>query len=267
MKAEGRETGVMRREVFLGCPVDLYTMQETLNIAENAMRQRSPTRHVVINVAKLVNMRHDALLREDICGSDVISVDGMGVVWGARLLGLPVPERVAGIDLMERILGLCCSNGFRPYFLGAHRSVLRQAIDNLARRYPSLEIAGFRNGYFTAAEEDEVVSAIRRARPDCLFVGISSPMKERFTCRYARQTGVPFVMGVGGSIDVLAGRVQRAPNWMQKAGFEWAYRLAQEPRRMWWRYFNTNTIFLGLMGRELARRAFRADRSTERAAR
>ena len=267
MTAEGRETTTRRREMFLGCPIDLYTMKETLGIAERAMRQRTPTRHVVVNVAKLVNMRRDPLLREDVCGSDVISVDGMGVVWGARLLGLPVPERVAGIDLMEQVLRLCSDNGFRPYFLGARQSVLLQAIDNLARRHPSLEIAGCRNGYFTPSEEAEVVRAIRDARPDCLLVGISSPMKERFTCRYARQTAVPFVMGVGGSIDVLAGRVRRAPRRMQMAGFEWAYRVAQEPRRMWWRYFRTNTMFLGLMGRELARRALRADRATAGAAR
>jgi N-acetylglucosaminyldiphosphoundecaprenol N-acetyl-beta-D-mannosaminyltransferase len=259
MTAQCAITFATGRETFLGCPVDLFTTDETIKIIENAMRHRTPTLHAVVNVAKLISMRRDPLLREDVCSSDIINVDGMGVVWGARLLGLRVPERVAGIDLMEAVLRLCNEQGFRPYLLGTRQDVLLKAINNLMRRYPSLEIAGYRNGYFTPAEETDVVRSIRNANPDCLFVGISSPMKERFNRKYARQLGVPFVMGVGGSLDVLAGRVQRAPHWMQRSGLEWAYRVAQEPRRMWWRYLSTNSTFLGLMGYELARRAFRRD--------
>jgi N-acetylglucosaminyldiphosphoundecaprenol N-acetyl-beta-D-mannosaminyltransferase len=257
MTAQNVMTLAARRQTFLGCPIDLYTMNETLEVAENAMRRRTPVRHTVVNVAKLVNMRRDPLLREDVCSSDVINADGMGVVWGARLLGLPIPERVAGIDLMLAVLRLCGEKGFRPYLLGARQEVLIRVIDNLKRQYPSLEIAGYRNGYFTPAEESGVVRLIRDAEPDCLFVGISSPIKERFNRKYSRQIGVPFVMGVGGSFDVLAGRVRRAPDWAQKAGLEWAYRVVQEPRRMWRRYLRTNAAFLGLIGYELARRALR----------
>lgn len=257
MTAQCAVTPVTGRETFLDCPIDLFTADETINIAEKAMRHRTPILHAVVNVAKLINMRRDPLLHEDVCSSDVINVDGMGIVWGARLLGLRVPERVAGIDLMEALLRLCSDKGFRPYLLGARQDVLLEAINNLMRRYPSLEIAGYRNGYFTPAEEADVVCSIRNANPDCLFVGISSPMKERFNRKHARQIGVPFVMGVGGSFDVLAGRVQRAPDWVQRSGLEWAYRVAQEPRRMWWRYLRTNTIFLSLVGCELAKRAFR----------
>jgi N-acetylglucosaminyldiphosphoundecaprenol N-acetyl-beta-D-mannosaminyltransferase len=255
MTAQSATTLATRRVTFLGCPIDLLTMKESVNIAENAMRCRTPTLQVVVNVAKLINMRHDPFLREDVCSSDVLNIDGMGVVWGARLLGLPVPERVAGIDLMEAVLRLCSEKGFRPYLLGARQDVLLKAIDNLTRRYPSLEIAGYRNGYFTEAEEVDVVRSIRNANPDCLFIGISSPMKERFSRKCAREIGTPFVMGVGGSFDVLAGRVRRAPDWIQRSGLEWAYRVAQEPRRMWRRYLRTNITFLSLMGGELARRA------------
>jgi N-acetylglucosaminyldiphosphoundecaprenol N-acetyl-beta-D-mannosaminyltransferase len=257
MTAQSAMTLAAGRETFLGCPVDLLTMGETVKIAENAMRRRTVTVHVVVNVAKLVAMRRDPLLRQDICGSDVINIDGMGIVWGARLLGLAVPERVAGIDLMEAILRLCSEKGFRPYLLGARQDVLLEAINKLTRRYPTLNLAGYRNGYFSPAEEADMVRSIREANPDCLFVGISSPMKERFNRKYARQIEVPFIMGVGGSLDILAGKVQRAPDWVQKVGLEWAYRVAQEPRRMWWRYLSTNTAFISLMGRELARRAFR----------
>lgn len=260
-------TIVTARETFLGCPIDLLTMKETLEVAANAMRRRNLVVHTGMNVAKLVDMRRDPLLCADVGGSDVIGIDGMGVVWGARLLGLPIPERVPGIDLMEELLRLCAREGFRPYLLGARRDVLVRAVENLTRRFPSLQLAGYRDGYFTAADEAEVVRSIREAGADCLFIGISSPKKERFVGNYAGELGVPFVMGVGGSLDVVAGLVRRAPIWVRRAGVEWAYRVAQEPRRMWWRYLRTNCVFLGLMARELARRAFRSDHSTARALR
>ncbi len=240
---------------FFDVPIHPLTMQETLEEVAAAMRERRPLQHVALNVAKLVNLRKDADLRADVFGADLVGVDGMGILIGARCLGLPVPERVAGVDLMERILKLCADEGFRPYLLGARPEVLATAVERLAERHPNLRLAGRRDGYFTAAEEPGVVTAIRDSGADCLFVGMPTPRKERFMAAHRAALGVPFVMGVGGGIDVLAGLVRRAPAAWQRSGFEWLYRTLQEPRRMWRRYLTTNVAYAGILAGEMLERA------------
>lgn len=241
------------RPVFLGVPLDPLTMAETLARAEHAMRTRTPLHHVVVNVAKLVSLQRDAELRRDVLESDLINADGMGVVWGARLCGHRIPERVTGIDLMIALLERCARDGHACYFLGAKADVLERAIADLRRRLPDLRIAGYRDGYFRTDEEPDVVAAIRASGADCLFVAMPSPLKERFLRKHRDRLGASFIMGVGGSIDVVAGVVRRAPGWMQAVGLEWFYRLVQEPRRMWRRYLATNARYLVLLLRELAR--------------
>ncbi|HYH21148.1 MAG TPA: WecB/TagA/CpsF family glycosyltransferase [Azospirillum sp.] len=246
--------GVRARRIdFLGVPLDPLDMEETVAVIDSALAQRVRLQHVVVNVSKLISMRRDADLHRDVVESDLINIDGMGIVWGARLMGLPVPARVAGIDLMDRVLALCARRGYRPYILGAKPAVLEQAVANIRRRHPDIDIAGWRDGYFKRDQEEEVVEAIRASRADCLFVAMSSPMKERFTQLYRDRMGVSFLMGVGGSIDVMAGITRRAPDWMQRAGLEWLYRVLQEPRRMWRRYLVTNSLYLGLLTREVLR--------------
>jgi N-acetylglucosaminyldiphosphoundecaprenol N-acetyl-beta-D-mannosaminyltransferase len=245
------------RANFLDVPIDMLTFDETVARAVNAMRSGRLTQHVAINVAKLVKLKHDAELRRDVIESDIIGVDGMGIVWGARMLGLAVPERVAGVDLMERLLAICAAEGFRPYFLGARQKVLERAVQQAWRRWPRLQFAGCHNGYFEPDEEAMVAATVRRSRADCLFIGMPTPRKERFLHAHREVLGVPFVMGVGGGIDVLAGTVDRAPRPLQRAGLEWLYRIYQEPGRMWWRYVSTNAEFAALMSRELVGRALR----------
>lgn len=245
-----------RRAEFLGCPVDLYTMSETLALIGAAIERRRRLHHVVVNVAKLVNMRRDAALKRDVEDSDLVSIDGMGVLWGCRLLGLPARERVAGIDLMVEVLALCEAKDYRPYFLGARQEVLDAFIGEVARRHPGLRIAGRRNGYFLPDEEDGIARAIASSQADCLFVAISSPTKERFLRTHRDMLDVPFLMGVGGSFDVIAGRVARAPKWMQKAGLEWLFRLMQEPRRLARRYLVSNSAYALLLAAALIERAF-----------
>jgi len=240
---------------FFDVPIHPLTMRETLAEVAAAMRERRPLQHVALNVAKLVNLRKDAELRADVFGADLVGVDGMGILIGARCLGIPVPERVAGVDLMERILKLCADEGFRPYLLGARPEVLATAVAKLARRYPNLELAGHRDGYFAEADESAVVAAIRDSGADCLFVGMPTPRKERFMAAHRTALGVPFVMGVGGGIDVLAGLVRRAPAAWQRSGFEWLYRTLQEPRRMWRRYLTTNVAYAGILAGGLLERA------------
>jgi N-acetylglucosaminyldiphosphoundecaprenol N-acetyl-beta-D-mannosaminyltransferase len=166
-----------------------------------------------------------------------------------------VPERVAGIDLMVQLLGVCAQQGYRPYFLGARRDVLDRAIAVARQRWPGLEFAGSRDGYFRSEEEPAVVDEIRRSGADCLFIGMPTPRKERFLHQHRDSLGVPFIMGVGGSFDVLAGLVARAPAAMQRLGLEWLHRTLQEPRRMWRRYLATNIAFAGLLASAVVARA------------
>ncbi|MBR8342419.1 WecB/TagA/CpsF family glycosyltransferase [Burkholderia ambifaria] len=237
--------------------IDAYTKDETLREIESRIDGNRFTQHAVVNVAKIVNMQHDARLRDAVNECDIVNADGMGVVWGARMLGHAIPERVTGIDLFDSLLGLSATRGFPVFLLGAHPDVVEQAAQVLASRHPGLRIAGFHHGYFWD-DEQAVVDRIRASGAKLLFVAITSPRKEVFIDRWRDRLGVSFAMGVGGTFDVVAGRVRRAPHWMQTAGLEWLFRVVQEPRRMWRRYLTTNTRFvlmlmrakLGLRGTE-----------------
>lgn len=239
------------RASFIGCPIDILTMADTVELARRAMHSHQRLQHVALNVAKFVNMRSDPVLAADVANSDVISIDGMGIVWGARALGLPVKTRVTGVDLLVELLTLCAHEGFRPYFLGAAPDVLEQAARNVRDKYPSITFAGLRDGYFTREQEADVVREIRASGADCLFIGMPTPRKERFLGAHRDALGVAFIMGVGGSFDILAGAVRRAPLRVQHLGLEWLYRVYQEPRRMWWRYAKTNTLFAGFLAQAI----------------
>jgi|SRR5579884_945153 len=239
------------RRLFLGVPVDCLTMRETIAAADRAIAEGRPLQHVCINVAKFVAMRGNPELDEDVRSSDIVSIDGMGVVWAARLFGVPVPERVAGVDIMHAMLALCAEKGYRPYFLGATPEVVARAVENTRARHPAIRFAGWRDGYFRAEEEAAVVAAIDAAAADCLFIGMPTPRKERFLARHRGRIAVPFIMGVGGGLDVLAGEVRRAPALVQKLGLEWLFRAAQEPRRLGPRYLKTNAAFAAILARAL----------------
>jgi len=215
------------------------------------------TSHTVItaNAAVLCMMRRDSELREACQAGDLILADGMSVVWALRAASTPVPERVAGVDLMSLLLDAGASRGLRVFFLGGREEVVRPLADSCATKYPGLVVAGCRNGYFPAAEHSAVVEQVRETRPDMLFVGMPSPFKQVFLERHRARLEVPVLMGVGGSFDVLAGFVARAPLWLRTLGLEWSWRLLMQPRKMWKRYLITNAEFLWMAGREaLARR-------------
>jgi N-acetylglucosaminyldiphosphoundecaprenol N-acetyl-beta-D-mannosaminyltransferase len=252
---------MMRTRVeVLGHAVDRLDLNGAVARCRDLIDARDPAAVVFVNAAKVVAGRRDRGLRASLERSALVLADGMPVVWASRLLGDPLPERVTGIDLLGRLLGLAEERGYRVYVLGARADVLERAIENIRARHPGLVVAGRRDGYFTDGEYEEVAAEIRAARPDILFVAMSSPRKEYWIDRQGPGLGVPLLMGVGGSIDVWAEVVGRAPAWMQRSGLEWLYRLVQEPRRLWRRYLVTNTIFLGLLGKELARRRLRRTR-------
>ncbi len=238
---------------LLGCPIHAMTLDQTLAEVDRAIRARRRLRIGVVNAAKLVNMRRNAELREDVLSSDLILADGMSVVWAARLLGRPLPERVAGIDLMQEMLRVGNESGYRVYCLGATQAVLDATIARIARDYPKVVIAGRHHGYFRSEEESSIAAEIAASRADILFVAMSSPLKERFLARWSDHLDVPVWHGVGGSFDVLAGHVRRAPSGWQRLGLEWLYRVKQEPRRLWRRYLVTNTLFCEMVLLELMR--------------
>ena len=235
---------------ILGIPVDSFTMRETLNIVNENIRNRKPTHHVVVNAAKLVNAQKDQQLLDSIVHCDIINPDGQSVVWASRLLNRSLPERVAGIDLMVNLVEMAAQNGYRIFLLGAADDVLAKLVKKYKEEYGESLIAGYRNGYFRPEEEEAVAREIAVSNADLLFVAITSPKKEIFLNRYKDLIKVPFVMGVGGSFDVLAGKTKRAPLWMQKSGMEWFYRVIQEPGRLWKRYLFTNSRFIYLVLKE-----------------
>ena len=245
----------------LGCEVDRLDMGETLRLCEETIETGGFAQHVCINAAKLVSLRDDRRLREIVERCEVVSADGQSIVWASRLLGEPLPERVNGTELMFRLLDLAERKGYGVYVLGARRQILERAVARLREDYPALRIVGHHDGYFHDEDGAAVADAIRAAAPQILFVAISSPRKEYWLAEHGRALGVPLVMGVGGSIDIVAGVTRRAPRWMQRAGLEWLFRLLQEPRRMWRRYLTTNARFLNLLGRELVRRRLAARRA------
>jgi N-acetylglucosaminyldiphosphoundecaprenol N-acetyl-beta-D-mannosaminyltransferase len=226
-------------------------MEATVERCAEIIDAGEPTQHVAINVAKVVALEDDSKLRDVVERCELVSVDGQPIVWASRLLGDPLPERVAGIDLMFRLLGLAEERGYRVYILGAKQEVLETAIGRLGERYPRLVVAGYHHGYFKDEESPEICELVRASEPHILFVAMSSPRKELWLAEHARDLGVPFSMGVGGSIDIVAGVTKRAPASMQRLGLEWFYRFLQEPRRLGPRYLRTNLRFAGLLAREL----------------
>jgi N-acetylglucosaminyldiphosphoundecaprenol N-acetyl-beta-D-mannosaminyltransferase len=239
----------------MGCQIDNLTMEETLQKVEEFIVDGTPHQHVVVNVDKLVKASRDPELRQIINDCALVNVDGMPVVWASRLLGKPLKERVAGVDLFEALMRHAAEKGWRVFLLGAREEVVSKVATTYQRKYPRLTLAGYRNGYWKGEEEErKVVEQIRDSQADLLFVAISSPKKEQFLGRYQAEMKIPFAMGVGGTFDVSIGLVKRAPVWMQRSGLEWFYRFLQEPRRMFRRYFIDDMAFFWLFIKEMATR-------------
>lgn len=232
-------------------------MQQTIALIDNAIATNKPIHHVVINAAKVVNAQKDEQLKESIVSCDIINADGQAIVWASRFLNRPLPERVAGIDLMQELVKLSAEKKYRIFFLGAKEEVVKEVVNVYTKLYNKDIIAGYRNGYFSNEEEPDVAKQIAASSANILFVAMSSPKKEIFLNTYKNLIQTPFIMGVGGSFDVVSGLVKRAPVWMQKSGLEWFYRVIQEPRRMWKRYLYGNTEFIYLVLKEKAKQIFK----------
>ncbi len=252
--AGGRSRPVHPQQVLFGLRVDAVRLPEAVAIAADAIEARRRLLVGVVNAAKVVKLKADRLLRESLLECDLLLADGQSVVWGSRILGRPLPERVTGIDLFESLLDLADQKGYSVYLLGAKPEVLAQVCEEVSRRWPGARIAGSRDGYFSEEEADGIAADIAASGADMLFLGMTTPHKEVFLGTYGDGLGVPVMHGVGGSFDVLAGVTKRAPERWQRWGMEWAYRVVQEPRRLWRRYLVTNVAFVFLLAGERIRR-------------
>ena len=241
----------MKRVDFLNIPISSITMEQTLQEVEKAILNRKQIHHSVVNAGKIVLMQSDKELEESVISADIINADGQAVVWAASLLGKEIPERVSGIDLMEKIVAMSNEKNYKCFFFGATNDVVLKLVNHYTKKYSKDIVAGFRNGYFNENEENDIAQKICDSGANILFVAITSPKKEIFLNKYKEKLkNVNFIMGVGGSFDVISGMIKRAPNWMQIMGLEWFFRLIQEPKRMWKRYLFGNYNFIRLVLKE-----------------
>ncbi len=253
MSSEARPRDCPRRSV-MGCPFDLVTFDEALDVAMGWCGAAGRARTLVtMNAALLVTMRDDPDLAHACRSGDLIVPDGVPVVWASAIVGTPLRARVAGVDLMAALLRRAAREGRSVFFLGAKEHVVRALAAWCARELPALRVAGYRNGYFEEGQHAQVIEHVRSSGADLLFVGMPTPFKEVWCERHREALGVRVIMGVGGSFDVIAGFVRRAPAAMQRLGLEWLWRFLMEPRRMWRRYLVTNTLFICRVAREAVR--------------
>jgi N-acetylglucosaminyldiphosphoundecaprenol N-acetyl-beta-D-mannosaminyltransferase len=236
-----------------GIPVANVSEDEAVEVIDKLVLEGGAHYGAVVNAAKLVAADRDEKLKRVLLTADLVTADGMSVVWASRLLGRGLKERVTGIDLFQRLVKHAASAGLSVYFLGAREESVRGIVEQFGREYPALRIAGYHNGYFEESEWQSVCEKIRLSGADLLFVAMGSPRQELWIASNVELAGVSFALGVGGSFDHLSGFARRAPRWMQRCGLEWLHRLALEPRRLWRRYLIGNSAFIGLVIRELFR--------------
>jgi len=224
---------------ILGVPFDAVTADEALVRIADMVDAGEPRYVVTPNVDFLVQSRLDPELHRILCEADLVLCDGQPLVWASRWLGNPLPERVAGADLAPRLMAQAARRGHRVFLLGASPEANEAATRRLRELHPSLRLVGhFSPPYAPLARMDHgaIIRRVRAAQPDLLIVGFGCPKQEKWIARFHRELGVPVCLGMGGTIDFLAGRLSRAPRWMRRAGLEWSYRLLLEPRRLFRRY-------------------------------
>ena len=226
-------TTSVRSHSILGVRVDDVTYAEALDQVERAIADGGAHQIVTVNVEFIMEARRNPAFRRVLAEASLCVPDGIGVLWASRRQGRPLRQRVAGVDLVERIAARAAQQGWRVFFLGAAPGVAERAATVLSERYPGLKVAGCYAGSPQPQEEDEIVGWVRAARPDVLFVAYGAPRQDLWIARNQARSGVPVAVGVGGSFDFIAGLAIRAPGWMQRVGLEWLHRLLREPWR--WR--------------------------------
>lgn len=229
---------------ILGANIDVLNSQQTVDLVEKYIKTKTSLHLMGVNADKINSMKDNLLLREIVNKCGVVNADGASVILASRFLKKPLPERVAGIDLMQSLVNLSSQKGYSIFLLGSKQEIVDKTAEVLKSRYKGLRIVGIHNGYFSENDWDQIAEILKDKKPDLVFVGITSPIKE-YLIEYLQSKGVSSVfMGVGGSFDVISGKIPRAPKWMQKLNLEWLFRVSQEPKRLFKRYFIGNNIFI-----------------------
>lgn len=216
---------------ILDVRVDRVTMQDTLNFVSSSISNGSYHQIVTVNPEFVMKARKNILFRNILNEAELSLPDGIGIVLASKLLGKQIPERVTGVDTVERISALARDNGWRIFFLGAADGVAEQAADILRSKYPGIQIVGTYAGSPRIEEEEGICSRIIDTKPHILFVAYGAPSQDIWIARNLNKIKVPVAIGIGGTFDFIAGISSRAPVWIQRLGVEWLYRLFREPWR------------------------------------
>lgn len=242
--------GKNKRITILNTIVDVLDTKETIELVEKYVKTKTPLHLMGVNADKINEVNENELMKKIVNSCGIINADGASVVLASKQLGMPLPERVAGIDLMQDLVKLSADKGYTIYLLGAKQEVVEKTAEVLKERHSKLNIVGIHNGYFKEDYWKEISKELKKKKPDFVFVGITSPMKE-YLIEFLQNDGNKCVfMGVGGSFDVISGNIPRAPKWMQKCNLEWLFRVIQEPRRLFKRYFVGNRKFIKAVRKE-----------------
>lgn len=217
---------------ILGVPVHALTMQEAVSVLDEKIQSKEQTFIVTANAEIIMMCQNDNAYNDIVSHqADLVLPDGAGAVWAGRFLGYDVPERVAGFDLYNHLLALAAEKNYTAYFFGGAPGVAEAAKLKAEELYPGVKIVGCHNGFFKDSEEQAIIDEINASKADMLFVALGAPKQEKLLVKYRKQLHPKILMGIGGSFDVLAGKMERAPKWMQDASLEWAFRLYKQPSR------------------------------------
>jgi N-acetylglucosaminyldiphosphoundecaprenol N-acetyl-beta-D-mannosaminyltransferase len=259
-------TTVPAAVAVLGVPFHNVTMDETIAFIDEKIRDRGFHQIATANVDFLIHAIRDKEMQEILCSCDLVIPDGMPILWGARLLGATLKQRVCGVDLVPRLAELCAREGHSIFFLGASEQNSFRAAENLKERYPGLRIVGRYSppvAPLNRMNHEDILRRIDRAKPDVLLVAMGNPKQEKWLAMHRDRLNVPVCIGVGGSIDFVAGAIKRAPAWMQSSGLEWLYRMSQEPKRLAQRYIGDAFGFARYMPQQLLASAMQPRRKTK----
>lgn len=236
---------VQKRITILNTYIDVLSVAETIDAVEEYIIENKPLHLMGVNADKINMLNKNERLKEIVNGCEIINADGASVVLAGKFLGTPLPERVAGVDLMLDLVNLAAEKNYKVFLLGAKQEVVQKTENVLRTNYPGVDIVGVRNGYFKEEQWADVAAEIRESEAQIVFVGITSPLKEYLVEYLQKEQQLNCVfMGVGGSFDVISGTLKRAPLWMQKSNMEWLFRMMQEPKRLFKRYLVGNWTFI-----------------------
>lgn len=221
----------LKQVEILGVNVNSLTMAQAVEAVQQFIAEKKVALVATANAEMLMRSTQDEELKDILNQADLVVPDGAGTVWAAGHLGESMPERVAGFDLAQELMREAPARGDRIYFFGSAPGVADKAKAKAEELYPGIQVVGTRNGFFTEADEPGIIAEIKAARPDILLAALGVPKQEKWLKKHMQELQVPVSIGVGGTLDVMAGVMERAPLWMQKAKLEWLFRGLKQPSR------------------------------------